>query len=148
MLQLNNDITFRYVAPSNLELVIQGGKSEEIIGYDEVLSDVWKSVFFTFEPTLQGVVTIITHFGSETNATPVTISDAPFSNIINSITIGEDFDGFLQDIRIYIPKLQTMNSQVVIPTEATFLPQCLCPAGYSISLDETECTLGETPLTR
>jgi hypothetical protein len=63
-----------------------------------------------------------------------------FPGTINSITIGEGFNGHLQDIQVYVPQLATLNSRVVVPPEASFLPQCLCPSGSSISQGETGCT--------
>lgn len=143
MLQLNNDLVFRYNG-QELELTLLADKSQSIATYDQALSSTWKSVFFTFERTSEGVVTILTHVGGQTNSSTVS-----FSNVINSITIGENFNGFLQDIRVYTPSLSPVNSQIILPAEASFLPQCLCPNDFSLSPDEAECTMtDQTPLAR
>ena len=147
LFELDNKLVFRYTSQQHLELVIRSSNDKNvqlmITSYDDVdLSGMWKSVFFTFEGTDGGQLTITTHFGSETGIDPVVLTPASQSlaNTITSITIAEGFNGFLQDIRVYIPKLQTTNTQITVPTEASFLPQCLCRNGYSISQSEADCT--------
>ena len=144
MFGLNNEVVIRYDGQS-LEL---SDKNQLMIvtTYNQALSGNWKSVFFTFEHTQEQVVV---HFGGETNISAVTISDVSFSNVIHTIIIGENFNGFLQDIRVYIPSLQPVNSQITLPVEASFLPQCLCPNGFSLSPDEANCIMtDQTSLTR
>ena len=115
---------------------------ETIATYNASLSGQWKSVFFTFQDS-GGVLTLSTHFGSEAANDAVDHNPTvEYASTISSTIIGEGFNGFLQDIRVYAPKLQTVDSRVVVPPEASFLPQCLCPSEYPlISQSETQCTM-------
>lgn len=132
---------------SRLELVSEG-KSELLTTYDQDSGGVWKSLFINFiEPNENGFtisIYLTTQSGSMTTVPPM---EQLIS--IETITVGENFDGLLQDVRLYTPVLQTMNSQVVVPEEASFLPQCLCPSGFTISEGEAEeCVMNEQSLIR
>ena len=141
---MNDYLAIRYTSEQQLEYFLPQLTDENrnnIETYNVSLSGQWKSVFFTFQDS-DGDFSILTNFGSETPMDPVISfpnTGIEFANAITSITIGEGFNGFLQDIRVYAPRLQTLNSQVIIPMEASFLPQCLCPSGYSSSQSETQC---------
>ena len=145
LFELNNNLAIRYTSEQQLELFLPQlteKNRDTIATYGASLSGQWKSVFFTFQNLAGDELTLLTNFGSETTIDSVTLNPSvQFASTITNITIGEGFNGFLQDFRVYDPKLETSNSQVIIPTEASFLPQCLCRSGYSISQSETECTM-------
>ena len=143
LFELNNELAICYNSEQQLEVCLPqlaGNNRDIITTYNTSLSGQWKSVFFTFQDS-GGVLTLSTHFGIEAANDAVDHnSTMEYAGTISSITIGEGFNGFLQDIRVYDPKLQTMDSQVVIPMEASFLPQCLCPSEHPlISQSETQC---------
>lgn len=145
LFELNNELAIRLTSEQQLEYFLPqlaDKNRDNIAQYDTSLSGQWKSVFFTFQD-LDGVFTLSTHFGSEAANDAVDRNPTvEYAGTISSITIGEGFNGFLQDIQVYVPKLQSANSQVVIPTEASFLPQCLCSNEYPlISQRETQCTM-------
>lgn len=143
LFELNNELVIRYTSEQQLEVFLPQlteKNRDTIATYDVSLSGQWKSVFFTFQDQ-SGTLTLLTHFGTEAANDPSTLNPTvEFATTITSITIGEGFNGFLQDIRVYVPKLEILNSRAVIPPEASFLSQCLCPSGYSISPSETQCT--------
>ena len=56
-----------------------------------------------------------------------------FPDEISSITVGDNFEGFVQDFGIYPLILGESGGSLVVPQEADFLPQCLCSEGYQIS---------------
>ena len=151
LFELNNNLALRYNSEQQLEyfLPLLADKNRDIIAsYDASLSGQWKSVFFTiqesFDSNNQAIFSLTTHFGDETSIDSVslTLTDVPFSNAVTSITIGEGFSGFLQDVRVYVPALQVSNdNRVIVPLEASFLPQCLCQSGFSFTQDETQCTM-------
>ena len=145
LFELNNELAIRLTSEQQLEYFLPqlADKNRDNIAlYDASLSGQWKSVFFTFQDS-DGVLTLSTHFGIESANDAVDRNPTvEYAGTISSITIGEGFNGFLQDIRVYDPELQTMDSRVVIPTEASFLPQCLCPSEHPlISQSETQCTV-------
>ena len=63
----------------------------------------------------------------------------------SSITIGEGFNGFIQDIGI---DTRQPNDSSLTAAKAAFLPQCLCPDGYSLSADERNCIMGSDSIAR
>ena len=140
----SEELTFQYTAVRSIEIISEG-KTEMIAMYNSSLVEEWKSVYFTFVRTQSGMldtVTISTHIGNE--PTNVILTEVPFDTISTSVTIGEGFNGFLQDIRVYSPVLETTEgSQIIVPSEASFLPQCLCPSGSLISEGEAECTMAD-----
>ena len=145
LFELNNQAAIRYTSELQLELFLPQLTEKNrvtIATYDASLAGQWKSAFFTFQDQ-SGTWSLLTHFGNETALDPANVMnnpDAQFPSTINSITIGEGFNGHLQDIQVYVPDLATANTRVVIPQEASFLPQCLCPSGSFISQGETGCT--------
>ena len=145
LFELNNEVAIRYTSELQLELFLPQLTEKNrvtLATYGASLAGQWKSVFFTFQDE-SGTWNLETHFGNETALDPVnhmSNPDVQFPSTINSITIGDGFNGHLQDIQVYVPELATMNTRVVVPQEASFLPQCLCPSGSSTSLGETECT--------
>ena len=62
-----------------------------------------------------------------------TINEPNFPTNINSITVGDNFDGFIQDFGIYSLALGESGGSLVVPQEPDLLPQCLCPEGYQVS---------------
>ena len=93
-------------------------------------SSVWKAVHITFKPATNATVHIDT--GMQTEYT----TSVGFPNTsVDSVTVGNNFTGRIQDFRIYTPPLEVNGDQIIVPGEAPFLPQCLCPSGYEISLD-------------
>ena len=120
-----------------LDLSTSGNKIEEVASYSAEGLDRWKSLYITFDTNLEsGQVNVKTYFGNGVNTSFLSsLGD------VTGITIGDGFDGFIQDIRVYIPMLQTVGSQIVVPAEASFLPQCLCPSGFTISQDESLCEM-------
>lgn len=142
LFELNNELAIRYTSAYQLEVFLPQlteKNIDTIATYDISLFRQWKSVFFTFEEQT-GIFTVLIHFGIEAAIDPSTLTPSvEFASTITSITIGEGFNGLLQDIRVYVPNLPVQDSQVVIPPEASFLPQCLCPSGNFLSQDETVC---------
>ena len=101
------------------------------------LGGIWKSLYVTFDSVGSSQINVTTYFANQKHQTALS-----FSIVVSDITIGEEFNGFIQDVRVYTPSLQpTASSQIVLPMEASFLPQCLCPSGYSLSQDEAQCTM-------
>ncbi len=122
------------------------GESSIILGYDNsgdllfngmiVLmngesSDVWKAVHITFKPATNATVHI------DTEATILTSVGFPSSTSVDSVTVGNNFTGLIQDFRIYTPPLAMDGDQIIVPRDEPFLPQCLCPSGSEISLMDT-----------
>ncbi len=84
---------------------------------------VWKTVHVTSQPAANITVYLDTGAAQTSFETSVELS----TTSIDSVTIGNGFTGFMQDLRVYTPVLMSEGSQVVVPNEGAFLPQCLCP---------------------
>lgn len=139
LFDLNNELAIRYTSEQRLEVVLPQLTGDTIATYSSSLTDQWKSVFFTFQDQ-SGMLSLLTYFGSEAAIDPSTLNTSvKFASTITSITIGEGFNGLLQDIRVYVPNSATQNSRMIFPPEASFLPQCFCQNGYSIPQNETQC---------
>ena len=144
LFRLNNDVEVRYDSmPRQLKLLAltSTGEIDQIVAsYSAEGLERWKSLYITFNSagSESEEVNIFTYFANEEHVAMLSIS-----NGINSITIGNGFNGFIQDVRVYVPMLQPMSSHITVPAEAAFLPRCLCPSGFTISLDELRCEIAE-----
>lgn len=66
-----------------------------------------------------------------------------FPSSISAVTIGSGYSGLLQDVAIEARPVTESDITSVSRTEASFIPQCLCPLNSSLSANEESC--GSTP---
>ena len=104
---------------------------------------VWKSIYVTFNPGSNVVV----HIGTNSSLLSSHTTDVAFpGTTISGITIGQGYDGLIQDFQIYTPSLETNGNQITVPPEAAFLSHCLCPSGYTLLADS--CSNGSEIMDR
>jgi len=65
--------------------------------------------------------------------------ETDFPDTITSIDVGGGFTGLIQDLGIFPFLLDDSGGSVMVPQEADFLPQCLCPMEYQLSTSEEAC---------
>ena len=123
------------------EIGIQLGSSEpQILPY----SMQWEQLVLTLQPRIESegsaFITPLTNdagsvaiYHNQILQSNFTIEEDTFPDAISSITVGDNFEGLIQDFGIYSLILGVSGGSLVVPQEADFLPQCLCSEGYQIS---------------
>jgi len=106
----SEEITLTYVG-STESYTLQSSRLER---------QVWKAVSIT----LDAVGIAMTANGTTRNQG---ISPKDAISRITEVQIGQNFNGFLQDIIVYSTPLQGFS----LPTIFTYLPQCYCEGGVS-----------------
>ena len=103
---------------NNIPLIVESG-------------DTWQHVYLTVQPGVQ----LLLNSCNGSNFTEVSPKD--FNGYLSAIIIGENFEGYIQDVIIYTPALPDLH----FPSIATFLPQCYCSSNLSTD-DESLCIEG------
>ena len=98
-------------------------------------TNTWKSIFLTFEPGADVSIEVVAGSTLLQHTIDLEFPDAS----IESITVGSQYFGLIQDFQIYTPALEIIGGRIEVPPEADFLPQCLCPPGNEISSNQVEC---------
>ena len=98
-------------------------------------TNTWKSIFLTFEPGANVSIEVVA--GSILLQYTIDLEFPDTS--IESVTVGNQYFGLIQDFQIYTPSLEVVGGRTEVPPEADFLPQCLCPSGSEISSNQDEC---------
>ena len=110
-------------------------------------STQWEQLVLVLQPRneseLEGSGSMITPFTDDAVSVTIyhnqilqynfTMNETTFPTTISSITVGDNFDGFIQDFGIYSLTLGESGGSLVVPQEPDLLPQCLCPEGYQVS---------------
>ena len=110
-------------------------------------STQWEQLVLVLQPRneseLEGSGSMITPFTDDAVSVTIyhnqilqynfTMNETTFPTTISSITVGDNFDGFIQDFGIYSLALGESGGSLVVPQEPDLLPQCLCPEGYQVS---------------
>ena len=137
------------------EIGIQVGGSElQRLSY----SMQWEQLVLTLQPRIDEGSAFIHSLTDDAGSVAIyhnqilqfnfTIDGDTFPDEIRSITVGDNFEGFVQDFGIYPLILGESGGSLVVPQEADFLPQCLCSEGYQISGESCNPTGGGMSMMR